>query len=127
MTSLLERPYDLRNAGITWRLNSEPAPDVAKWARSQRRMLTRIYAGCAVGLDEVWITRMSAGFRPGGLTGGEEQKPIQLVEGESGERGDRLGCAWGAATGGRWRAVSAPGGAADRSQNTFWLVIVGIA
>ena len=32
-TPLMERPYDLRHAGITWRLNSGvPAPDVAKWA-----------------------------------------------------------------------------------------------
>src|SRR5262249_15123473 len=82
---LMERPYDLRHAGITWRLNSGvPAPDVGKWAGHSVEVLTRIYAGCVVGLDEVWITRMSAGLRPGGLTGGEEQKPVQLIEGESG-------------------------------------------
>jgi integrase len=85
VTPLMERPYDLRHAGITWRLNSGvPAPDVAKWAGHSVEVLTRIYAGCVVGLDEVWITRMSAGLRPGGLTGGEEQKPVQLAEGESG-------------------------------------------
>ena len=85
VTPLMERPYDLRHAGITWRLNSGvPAPDVAKWAGHSVEVLTRIYAGCVVGLDEVWITRMSAGLRPGGLTGGEEQEPVQLAEGESG-------------------------------------------
>ena len=64
-TPLMERPYDLRHAGITWRLNSGvPAPDVAKWAGHSVEVLTRIYAGCVVGLDDVWIARMDAGLRP---------------------------------------------------------------
>jgi integrase len=85
-TPLMERPYDLRHAGITWRLNSGvPAPDVAKWAGHSVEVLTRIYAGCVVGLDEVWIARMSAGLRPGGLLGGEEHnKPGQPGGDDSG-------------------------------------------
>jgi len=58
-TPLMKRPYDLRHAGITWRLNSGvPAPDVAKWAGHSVEVLTRVYAGCVAGLDEVWIARM---------------------------------------------------------------------
>lgn len=65
-TPLMARPYDLRHAGITWRLNSGvPAPDVAKWAGHSVEVLTRIYAGCVAGLDEVWIARMDVGLRPG--------------------------------------------------------------
>ncbi len=64
-TPMMKRPYDLRHAGITWRLNSGvPAPDVAKWAGHSVEVLTRVYAGCVVGLDEVWIARMNAGLRP---------------------------------------------------------------
>ena len=64
-TPLMKRPYDLRHAGITWRLNSGvPAPDVAKWAGHSVEVLTRIYAGCVAGLDEVWITRMNVGLNP---------------------------------------------------------------
>jgi integrase len=64
-TPLMKRPYDLRHAGITWRLNSGvPAPDVAKWAGHSVEVLTRIYAGCVAGLDEVWIARMTAGLNP---------------------------------------------------------------
>ena len=78
VTPLMGRPYDLRHAGITWRLNSGvPAPDVAKWAGHSVEVLTRIYAGCVVGLDEVWIVRMSAGLRPGGLIGGDDSGGAQ--------------------------------------------------
>jgi len=63
-TPLMKRPYDLRHAGIVWRLNSGvPAAEVAKWAGHSVEVLTRIYAGCVVGLDDVWIARMSAGLR----------------------------------------------------------------
>jgi integrase len=63
-TPLMRRPYDLRHAGITWRLNSGvPAAEVAKWAGHSVEVLTRIYAGCVAGLDEVWIARMNAGLR----------------------------------------------------------------
>lgn len=78
VTPLMERPYDLRHAGITWRLNSGvPAPDVAKWAGHSVEVLTRIYAGCVVGLDEVWIARMSAGLRPGSLTSSDDNGGAQ--------------------------------------------------
>ena len=52
-TPLMERPYDLRHAGISWRLNSGvPAPDVAKWAGHSVEVLTRIYASAWSG----WTT-----------------------------------------------------------------------
>ena len=74
----MERPYDLRHAGVTWRLNSGvPAPDVAKWAGHSVEVLTRVYAGCVVGLDEVWIARMSAGLRPGSLARGDDSGGAQ--------------------------------------------------
>jgi integrase len=64
-TPLMKRPYDLRHAGIVWRLNSGvPAPQVAKWAGHSVEVLTRTYAGCVVGLDDVWIGRMNAGLCP---------------------------------------------------------------
>jgi hypothetical protein len=66
-TPLMKRPYDLRHAGIVWRLNSGvPAPQVAKWAGHSVEVLTRTYAGCVVGLDYVWIARMTGGAAPGG-------------------------------------------------------------
>lgn len=63
-TPLMRRPYDLRHAGITWRLNSGvPDATVAKWAGHSVEVLNRVYAGCVVGLDEVWIARMDDGLR----------------------------------------------------------------
>jgi integrase len=58
-TPLMRRPYDLRHSGATWRLNCGiPAPEVAKWAGHSVEVLTRIYAKCVEGLDDVWINRM---------------------------------------------------------------------
>jgi hypothetical protein len=83
-----------------------PAPDVAKWAGHSVEVLTRIYAGCVVGLDEVWMARMSAGLHPGSLTAGTR----------AGERSDRLGCSWGAGIGGSWPTLAFPGGNHGRRQ-----------
>lgn len=56
---LMKRPYDLRHSGVSWRLNCGiPAPEVAKWAGHSVEVLTRIYARCVAGLDDVWISRM---------------------------------------------------------------------
>jgi hypothetical protein len=56
-------------------------------------VLTRIYAGCVVGLDEVWIARMSAGFALVADSVGEKyNKPGQPGGTTLGERGDWLGC-----------------------------------
>ena len=56
---LMKRPYDLRHSGVTWRLNSGvPATEVAAWAGHSVEMLTRVYARCVVGLEDVWIGRM---------------------------------------------------------------------
>jgi hypothetical protein len=63
-TPLMRRPYDLRHAGVTWRLNCGiPAPEVAKWAGHSVEVLTRIYAKCVEGLDDVWINRMDESLR----------------------------------------------------------------
>ncbi len=72
VTPLMKRPYDLRHSGVTWRLNCGiPAPEVAKWAGHSVEVLTRIYAKCVAGLDDVWISRMdsSLGNHPGNETG----------------------------------------------------------
>ena len=54
-----EAPYDLRYTGVTWRLNSGvPATEVAAWAGHSVEVLTRVYARCVVGLEDVWIGRM---------------------------------------------------------------------
>jgi integrase len=56
---LMKRPYDLRHSGVTWRLNSGvPATEVAAWAGHSVEVLTRVYARCVVGLEDVWIGRM---------------------------------------------------------------------
>jgi len=72
VTPLMKRPYDLRHSGVTWRLNCGiPAPEIAKWAGHSVEVLTRIYAKCVAGLDDVWISRMdsSLGNHPGNETG----------------------------------------------------------
>ena len=44
---LARRPYDLRHAGVSWRLNAgTPAPLVAEWAGHTVEVLFRIYAHC---------------------------------------------------------------------------------
>jgi integrase len=56
---LLGRPYDLRHAGVTWRLSAGiPAAQVAEWAGHSVEVLQRIYHRCMAGYDEVWIERM---------------------------------------------------------------------
>jgi integrase len=58
-TPLLQRPYDLRHSGVTWRLNSGvPPTDVAAWAGHSVEVLMRVYAKCMIGLEDVWIGRM---------------------------------------------------------------------
>lgn len=71
-TPLMRRPYDLRHAGVTWRLNCGiPAPEVAKWAGHSVEVLTRIYAKCVEGLDDVWINRMDESLRRAIEDGGQ--------------------------------------------------------
>ncbi|MBG0828198.1 site-specific integrase [Planomonospora sp. ID67723] len=56
---LMARPYDLRHAGVTWRLSAGiPAAQVAEWAGHSVEVLQRIYHRCMSGYDEVWIDRM---------------------------------------------------------------------
>jgi len=64
-TPLMRRPYDLRHSGVTWRLNSGiQAPEVAKWAGHSVEVLTRTYARCVAGLDDVWVKRMDEALKP---------------------------------------------------------------
>ncbi|GAB2918988.1 tyrosine-type recombinase/integrase [Nonomuraea fastidiosa] len=59
-TPLMARPYDLRHAGITWRLSAGvPAAQVAEWAGHSVEVLQRIYHRCMAGYDDVWIERMN--------------------------------------------------------------------
>jgi integrase len=64
---LMRRPYDLRHSGVTWRLNSGvPATEVAAWAGHSVEVLTRVYARCVTGLEDVWISRMDDALRLAG-------------------------------------------------------------
>lgn len=57
---LMGRPYDLRHAGVTWRLSAGvPAAQVAEWAGHSVEVLQRIYHRCMSGYDDVWIERMN--------------------------------------------------------------------
>ncbi|MEV1168859.1 tyrosine-type recombinase/integrase [Nonomuraea sp. NPDC049784] len=59
-TPLMGRPYDLRHAGVTWRLSAGvPAAQVAEWAGHSVEVLQRIYHRCMAGYDDVWIERMN--------------------------------------------------------------------
>ncbi|WP_165977644.1 tyrosine-type recombinase/integrase [Nonomuraea diastatica] len=59
VTPLMGKPYDLRHAGVTWRLSTGvPAAQVAEWAGHSVEVLQRIYHRCMAGYDEVWIERM---------------------------------------------------------------------
>lgn len=60
VTPLMGKPYDLRHAGVTWRLSAGvPAAQVAEWAGHSVEVLQRIYHRCMAGYDEVWIERMN--------------------------------------------------------------------
>lgn len=57
---LMQRPYDLRHAGVTWRLNAGvPPTQIAEWAGHSVEVLMRVYAKCVQGYDHVWIDRMN--------------------------------------------------------------------
>ena len=58
---LLQRPYDLRHSGVTWRLNSgAPAAEVAAWAGHTVAQQQKTYQLCTAGNESVWIARMDA-------------------------------------------------------------------
>lgn len=58
---LMARPYDLRHAGVTRRLNEGmPQASVAAWAGHSVEVLTRIYTHVITGQDEALIARMDA-------------------------------------------------------------------
>jgi hypothetical protein len=57
----MRRPYDLRHAGVTRRLNEGvDEATVAAWAGHSVEVLRRIYHHSTGGQDEVLITRMDA-------------------------------------------------------------------
>ncbi|MGV9309896.1 tyrosine-type recombinase/integrase [Nonomuraea sp. NPDC003727] len=54
-SQLAKRPYDLRHAGVSLRLNAGvPATQVAQWAGHSVEVLLKIYAKCIDGQDQVW-------------------------------------------------------------------------
>jgi integrase len=56
---LARRPYDLRHAGVSLRLNAGvPATQVAEWAGHSMEVLLTIYAKCIDGRDQVWFERI---------------------------------------------------------------------
>ena len=53
-TPLMGKPYDLRHAGVTWRLSTGvPAAQVAEWAGHSLSVLMDVYAACLYGQDVV--------------------------------------------------------------------------
>ena len=53
------RLYDVRHAGISWRLDAgTPAPLAAEWADHTVEVLLRIYAHCLDGDDDRWFGPM---------------------------------------------------------------------
>jgi integrase len=58
---LMARPYDLRHAGVTRRLNEGmPQASVAAWAGHSVEVLTRIYTHVITGQEEALIAMMDA-------------------------------------------------------------------
>jgi integrase len=56
---LARRPYDLRHAGVSLRLNAGvPATQVAEWAGHSVEILLKVYAKCIDGRDNVWFDRL---------------------------------------------------------------------
>ncbi|WP_174564894.1 tyrosine-type recombinase/integrase [Actinomadura chibensis] len=54
-SDLARRPYDLRHAGVSLRLNAGvPPTQVAAWAGHSVEVLLRIYAKVVAGLDSLW-------------------------------------------------------------------------
>lgn len=54
-SQLAKRPYDLRHAGVSLRLNAGvPATQVAQWAGHSVEVLLKIYAKCIDGQDHLW-------------------------------------------------------------------------
>ncbi|WP_433328195.1 tyrosine-type recombinase/integrase [Spirillospora sp. CA-294931] len=52
---LAQRPYDLRHAGITFRLNARvPARQVADWAGNSVEVINKVYNKCVADHDRVW-------------------------------------------------------------------------
>jgi integrase len=63
---LARRPYDLRHAGVSLRLNAGvPATQVAEWAGHSVEVLLTIYAKCIDGRDQVWFDRIDGALGDG--------------------------------------------------------------
>jgi integrase len=63
-SGLARRPYDLRHAGVSLRLNAGvPATQVAKWAGHSVEVLLKIYAKVVAGQDHMWEERMDDAFK----------------------------------------------------------------
>lgn len=58
-SDLARRPYDLRHAGVSLRLNAGvPPTQVAEWAGHSVEVLLKIYAKVIAGHDHVWEARI---------------------------------------------------------------------
>ncbi|MGW4662889.1 tyrosine-type recombinase/integrase [Streptosporangium sandarakinum] len=63
-SELARRPYDLRHAGVSLRLNAGiPATQVAEWAGHSVEVLLKIYAKCVDGHDHVWHSMVDNALR----------------------------------------------------------------
>jgi integrase len=63
---LARRPYDLRHAGVSLRLNAGvPATQVAEWAGHSVEVLLTIYAKCIDGRDQIWFERIDGALGDG--------------------------------------------------------------
>ncbi|WP_435876013.1 tyrosine-type recombinase/integrase [Nonomuraea fuscirosea] len=65
-SQLARRPYDLRHAGVSLRLNAGvPATQVAQWAGHSVEVLLKIYAKCIDGQDHLWLNMMDGALGDG--------------------------------------------------------------
>ncbi|WP_431916318.1 tyrosine-type recombinase/integrase [Nonomuraea jabiensis] len=68
-SDLARRPYDLRHAGVSMRLNAGvPATQVAEWAGHSVEVLLKIYAKCVDGQDHVWRGMLDRALEDGEST-----------------------------------------------------------
>ncbi|MCA2229943.1 tyrosine-type recombinase/integrase [Nonomuraea aurantiaca] len=80
-SQLAKRPYDLRHAGVSLRLNAGvPATQVAQWAGHSVEVLLKIYAKCVQGQDQVWRRVLDSALGEAGTEADhDESKPENIT------------------------------------------------
>lgn len=76
-TPLMGRPYDLRHAAVSTRLNAGvPAAQVAEWAGHSVDVLLRVYVKCIAGQQGEAMRRIEDAMRPleDGKSGGTDRE-----------------------------------------------------